>query len=285
MSHKSWVFTINNYTDDEIKYVQLLSRVHPVTRMVVGKELGEGGTPHLQGAVTLKSSIRMSALKEDLGGRAHLEPMRALGGDKAFDYCRKEGNVIVDIDNRVQGKRTDIDAACKALLEGGMTKLIEEHAGAFVKYATGFEKLNFRLSRPRQEPPRVWWLHGPTGSGKTRLVHTLEQPENLWVSGDDLRWFDGYNGHEAACFDDFRGDMCRLRWLLRLLDRYPCRVQIKGGHAEWIPRRIYITSAKSPTDAYACEDEKLDQLTRRITRVFDTSVPGWDALVQHLGAQ
>jgi len=42
------VFTLNNYTDEEYKY--LTEEFAPQTTwMVIGKEVGEQGTPHLQG--------------------------------------------------------------------------------------------------------------------------------------------------------------------------------------------------------------------------------------------
>ncbi len=287
---RSWCFVINNPTDDCFKHVELFARIHAVTRMTVGKEnFGEEGkTPHLQGALCLRDPIRRKALSEALGGRANIEKMICgsdgkKSHDPAFEYCRKDGDVLMDIDNRTgKGRRTDLINACELLKEGGIEAVVAEMPSAYVKYASGFDKLSFKLQRPRSKPPTVWWLHGPTGTGKTRLVFESERPNDLWVSGDDLRWFDGYDGHAAAVFDDFRGDMCRLRWLLRLLDRYPVRVQVKGSHVEWKPKRIYITSAKAPNDAYSTEDEKINQLTRRITKVIDTSVPGWDDLLQHL---
>lgn len=178
------------------------------------------------------------------------------------------------------GKRSDLKDACETLKTEGMEGLIGKHPSSYVKYSSGFDKLSFRIQESRVGRPRVWWLYGSTGTGKTKLVYSMERSENLWISGDDLRWFDGYEGQPAVCFDDFRGDCCKLRWLLRLLDRYPVRVQVKGSHVQWVPRRIYITSAVSPEEAYHSSDEKINQLTRRITSVINTDSVGWDNLLQ-----
>lgn len=82
-----------------------------------------------------------------------------------------------------------------------------------------------------------------------------------------MKWFDGFDGQEAAVIDDFRGDFCTFHFLLRLLDRYPLKVAIKGGFMEWTPSRIFITSPHHPRDVYNKTDEEIKQLTRRITQI------------------
>lgn len=82
-------------------------------------------------------------------------------------------------------------------------------------------------------------------------------------------WFDGYEGQEVAVFDDFRPWWCRFDYLLRLLDRYPMKVPIKGGFVNWIPEIIIITTQKSIRDTFTGEyrtDEDIRQLERRVTR-------------------
>jgi len=43
---------------------------------VFGKEVGENGTPHLQGYVQLKKKMRMAQVKKFISSRAHLEVSR-----------------------------------------------------------------------------------------------------------------------------------------------------------------------------------------------------------------
>jgi len=292
MAHHCWVFTENNYTEDQVDFWSNLcdEEVGNISYVTVAKEVGANGTPHLQGALRLKKPARRALVKAKFSMTAHWEPMVATRDDSAHEYCRKGATgefshlLIVDSDFRKKGQRTDLAVGTELVREGGLDLLVDEMPELYVKFSSGFDKLAHRMEQQRRERPMVWWLHGPTGTGKTRLVFTIEtyEPSALWVSGDDLRWFDGYEGQHAAVFDDFRGDMCKLRWLLRLLDRYPVRVQIKGGHRQWRPQRVYITSAKSPEECYATDDEKLAQLTRRIDRVIDTSVPQWDGLLSKL---
>lgn len=77
--------------------------------------------------------------------------------------------------------------------------------------------------------------------------------------------------------DDYRADFCKFSELLRLLDRYPYQIQIKGGTRNLLAKRIFITSPKCPLDIWENRtEEELGQLTRRITKItrFDNSLSG-----------
>jgi hypothetical protein len=66
--------------------------------------------------------------------------------------------------------------------------------------------------------------------------------------------------------------------MLDLLDRYECKVQIKGSTVQFCPKIIYITSPKQPCEWYSTDsNDKEDQLLRRITtctEVRGTEVDG-----------
>lgn len=85
-----WVFTLNNYTEEEYAQVRSFCEER-CTYSVVGKEIGAQETPHLQGFVVLKKSQRLSFLRRRLSGRAHYEPARGTN-DQAATYCKKEGD-------------------------------------------------------------------------------------------------------------------------------------------------------------------------------------------------
>lgn len=85
---RAWAFTLNNYTDQE--YVSILENSRS-EYLVVGKEVGENGTPHLQGYVRFSNAIRLSSLKKILSGRAHFEIAKG-SPEQNFKYCTKEGN-------------------------------------------------------------------------------------------------------------------------------------------------------------------------------------------------
>lgn len=73
-----------------------------------------------------------------------------------------------------------------------------------------------------------------------------------WIAVDNRgQWFDTYNGEEDVIFDDLDAEEKPPRSLfLRLTDRYPMKVAVKGSYVEWSPKRIFITSNARPEDLY-----------------------------------
>ena len=64
--------------------------------------------------------------------------------------------------------------------------------------------------------------------------------------------------------------MIRDNWwslieMLRLLDKYECRVETKGGMRQFKPLKIVVTSIEPPKDIYRGVGEDIEQLLRRIT--------------------
>jgi len=87
-------------------------------------------------------------------------------------------------------------------------------------------------------------------------------------------WFDGYDGQDVVIFDDFYGGL-PLPYMLRLLDGYPMRLPIKGGHtyAKWT--KVYLTSNVPPTEWYQDPD---GAFARRIHEVVEFLAEDPDAM-------
>lgn len=94
MSAKNWCFTLNNYSENDIMLIERSFEDGHFNYVVYGKEVGENGTPHLQGYVQCKKKLRMAQLKQMIGARVHLEVARGTAS-QASDYCKKEGNFTV----------------------------------------------------------------------------------------------------------------------------------------------------------------------------------------------
>ena len=83
---KRWVFTWNNYPTD---WLALVAPAFEGSAWLAGEEVGESGTPHLQGYVEFPVKVRPAGYK-GLPKQIHWESAR---GDKAsnVNYCTKEG--------------------------------------------------------------------------------------------------------------------------------------------------------------------------------------------------
>jgi len=279
---RSFVFTVNNYTDEEVK---LIAATSDVKWLIAGREIcPTTGTPHLQGACCIGRQVPFSQLSTWPGfKRAFLQRMNGKPYD-SFVYCSKSDPNFIEIGSRPQpGKRNDL-RHCAERLQTGMSveKMVREDVASavcFVKYNRGLIALRslYRNDRPLGTKPVVIWLHGPTGVGKSKwAVETAERlfPGDWWISSGSLRWFCGYDGQPAVIFDDYRTKHAEFSQVLRLLDRLPCRVEVKGGSVKWIPRLIIITAPYSPRTMWDLRTpEDLNQLTRRITLVLELPLP------------
>lgn len=125
--------------------------------------------------------------------------------------------------------------------------MLEEDPSVVIKYHKGLQYALTLLSKPRD--PRVapsievYW--GESGTGKTRKAIT-DNPGAYMVTkpnGNGVIWFDGYEGQEVMILDEFYG-WIQYDLLLRLLDRYPLKLQIKGGTVECRANKFVITSNK-----------------------------------------
>lgn len=275
------VFTLNNYTDAEYQWFKT-DFAPTVKWIIIGRETGENGTPHLQGACILGTQMSFSKMKTLLGfKRAHIESMRGTPEDSRA-YCSKEDSAPFEAGTLpTPGKRSDLAAVVSRVRSGETLKGLsgdDEGAVAVVKFHRGLTVLRSLTRAPRSSPPRIFWFYGPTGTGKTRcsfelgrvLCATGGNPgDDIWISSGGLRWFDGYDGHSVAIFDDFRNKhVSSFAYFLRLLDRYPMSVEFKGGHVNWEPSWIFITCPYSPLRCFEKRNEHvpedIKQLLRRI---------------------
>lgn len=90
-----WCFTINNY-DDHVqgRLCQALAEDTVVKYAVYGREVGEQGTPHLQGFIIFKQRKRPAGVLEffsPVGVHPHIEAARA-SSHQAAEYCKKDGD-------------------------------------------------------------------------------------------------------------------------------------------------------------------------------------------------
>lgn len=272
---KNWCFTLNNYSVDEESEFEVTHDC--VTYIIFGKEKGESGTPHLQGYLEFSKNMRISAIKKLFNcDRLHLEK-RIGTSEQAANYCRKEGRfyergaISVTKAKKVPAAKNKLLAFIPMLKEKGIQELSNdaECNMHLLKHAMLWNSLNIS-PRKLTTPLKVIWYYGETGTGKTwKAYHECLKIGEPFIRSGSGRFFDGYDGQKCVIFDDFREDDVPFNFLLRLLDRYPLRVEIKGGTAQWKAELIYITAPFKPEETftknsyYGCKDN-VKQLLRRL---------------------
>lgn len=264
---RSWVFTLNNYSEDERLSLIDIIQSEQVVYGVFGKEVGENGTPHLQGYIEFKSPRMLSGLKKNVNGRAHWEK-RMGSKQQAAAYCKKDGDFFEHGELADKpSERSDLKRARLEVLDVGMRGIVAEYSLQQIQVA---EKVLMYATPKERVKPVVYWYYGSTGTGKSRRAHY----EAKKMFGDDFyrkstnnKWWNGYDGHKGVIIDDFRPSWWALTEMLDLLDRYAKLVEVKGGMRSFTPTHIWVTSCRAPHECYTGEEENIAQLTRRIDHV------------------
>lgn len=140
-------------------------------------------------------------------------------------------------------------------------------------YRTQIQQLD-AMKKSRVMNVRVFY--GLTGSGKT---HLATNEATYYCNGDRSLvyilsggsqgkvWFDGYRFGKVLVIDDFDS---WIPWtlLLRLLDKYPLRLEVKGGTIWAKYEEVWITSNKAPHEwtnmGERVDKRHMDALMRRI---------------------
>lgn len=272
---RSICFTLNNPSAREIEHVKqfLSTSKYGVCQL----ERGSSGTEHLQGYCSRGGSTSFSTWKASIGHRAHIEAARG-SAEENKAYCTKE-------DTRVEGPweygsvpspglRSDLTGIIAAARDSTvpLVDVLEANPEAFLRYHKGVLAIRSVCEPRRDFKTTVYWYYGSTGSGKSRKAHD-EAPEAYWKPGG-TKWWDGYDGHHDVIIDDYRRDLCPFHELLRLFDRYPMQVEVKGGSRSFVARRIFVTTPQSPEVCWmGRSDEDIAQLTRRIEFQRNFDVP------------
>lgn len=252
-----------------------------VKRGVGQTECGEHAhTRHVQAYVEFVHPVRPSFLKRLLP-RAHIEKRRGTARE-AWDYCSKDRTRVegwkVEVGSPppsgAGGTRTDLRVAVALVQSTGRVRPVaEQYPIVYIKYFKGLEKYCEMLAKPRsgQNQPVVLVFYGRPGTGKSRHAHD-HYPDAFWVPIQQGRttWFDGYTGQSAVIFDDYNGEL-PVQHLLRILDRYPLRVPVKGGFIDLLDTTTHFifTTNYMPDAWYNWEgrEETKRALLRRITEV------------------
>lgn len=145
---KTWDFTWWNFEEKDVDFLR--SWESDVSKMVVGIEVAPTtGKEHLQGRVTFRRGYRFTGVKKltNNNDNVHWEKTKCIQDSL---YCRKEGRVVIDIDNRKQGQRSDL-IEIKNAIDNGMKyhELWDNYYSIMIKYRGGIKEY-FNLKNRRE---------------------------------------------------------------------------------------------------------------------------------------
>lgn len=265
---RRFCFTWNNYKPEDLITVKNFFVEH-CKYGIAGEEVAPStGTPHIQGFANLVRPMRFTTIKGHLDNSIHIE--KANGTDaQNQEYCKKAGTWFEEGTPIKRGQRTDLESVVSAIQNGANTHTIASaHPNAFIRYFRGIQELIRQLHPipPRDFKTWTYYYWGPPGTGKSKRA--LEEarsinPDSIYYKPRGL-WWDGYKQQECVIVDDFYG-WIKYDELLKITDRYPYKVQIKGGFEEFTSKRIWFTSNVDTDKLYHFIGYNNAAFERRIT--------------------
>jgi len=269
-------FTLNNWTDVDIQWFDDSTMFKYVC---YGKEIGANLTPHLQGYFEFPNRQTKSVaacvktlIDGGLVSRPHIEIAKGTA-DQCIVYCQKEGVFWEKGEKpKGQGKRVDLDAVYASITNGDSLQDVAcSHPTEFIKFHRGIERLIAIRQPKRNWKTEVYWLWGPSGTGKSRWA--WETYPDAYMKQAGTKWWCGYSDQACAIIDDFRPSKeLPFNFILSLFDRYPLLLEVKGGSTQCLLKTICVTSPFSPDQMLLNLDwvgmEAGLQLKRRLDHVI-----------------
>lgn len=246
--YRGWCFTLNNWTDIEEGEISIADCQY----LVYGKEIGEQGTPHLQGYIYFKNKKSLRQLKELVSQRAHFEAAKGTGEENRT-YCTKQGDFYERGECPASPK--DKGEMEKERWEGILSEAREkgEVSDPKVQYYTGkIAKWHYEQHRKKQKleitDRKMLWFYGDTRTGKS--TKALELYPDAYLK-ECNRWWCDYEGEEAVIIEDFDiRDEHLIRYMKLWCDRLPFAAEIKGGRIKIRPKVIIVTSNYHPNEIW-----------------------------------
>jgi len=241
-------------------------------------------SPHLR---TVRLAVSKGTMEQN---RTYCSKPESFAADSGFPFV--ETGEFGDCPERNgQGERSDLHTIGQRIIGGASLKEIaSDYPDSFIRFHRGFESLRQTvLSVPRpwtndaaNVPCDVRWFYGSSGSGKSReafAIASVDPDRPYYSKSSGNKWWDGYVHQPIVILDDFRADWFTFSYLIRLIDRYPMSVEVKGGMVNMSATMFIITCPMRPEHLFAklnaSDDGRMLQLTRRITetRLFGEEPP------------
>lgn len=184
MARFGFVFTLNNYTPaQELALRGAVGQVG-IKYIVFGREIGEQGTPHLQGYLQSNQKNKDRFHKKlDI----FVVPQKAPKALDAIIYCKKDGDFFEagEPDNELkgfakQGQRSDLDEVKAAIMRGETyDEICDAHFGEAAKYGRFIkERIQARDTNKELSSLREAFSNASLRPWQKALVDIVEEDPN-----------------------------------------------------------------------------------------------------------
>lgn len=256
---KHWCYTLNNPTPECLAPLESSASSYHIA----AHEVGESGTPHIQGYIVFSAQTRLSALKKLLP-TAHWEVSRG-SPQQASDYCKKDGNFLetgsLPLDSK-QATAVYWDSIWTAATTGS---ILDIDSKARIQHYSTIKRIQRDFSTPPVDLQSVTgvWFYGPSGTGKSHRARA-EFPGSYLKPAN--KWWDSYQGQSSVLIDDLGIQHAPLSHHLKIwADRYAFPAEQKGSTIQIRPLVIIVTSNYTIEELFKDYPNDIEPLLRRFT--------------------
>jgi len=239
------------------------SPINPFTEGNHGPDTNFEGFLHWQVIVKFRRKLRLGGVRT-IFGPVHAEPTRS---PAALEYVWKDKTAIsgtrFELGKRPVNrcKSTDWDAIREQARVGTLSPIPSD---IFIRCYNQLRRIQSDYSRPVGVIKEVRCYWGITSSGKSHRAWA-EAGTDAYSKDPRTKFWDGYRGEANVVIDEYRGSI-DISHMLRWLDKYPVRLEVKGSSTVLNASNIWLTSNLHPRDWYPeLDPDTTAALLRRMT--------------------
>lgn len=241
MKAKNYVFTLNNYTEEDIEKLNTLE----VDYIMYGKELAPTtGTPHLQGYVSFVNERHWNAVKklfkwwcEPAGGSVLQNEVYT---SKDYDWYER-GTKPKTPKERGAAEKQRWDDARSAAKRGAFDEIPSD---IYIRYFSNLKRIHLAEQPPvsdmEDKEHYGCWIYGVPGSGKSTYAKANFAPLYDKMINE---WWDDYDNKENVLIQEWAPQHKNMIPYLKVwVDKWRFRGEVKNGSRLFRPPFLVITS-------------------------------------------
>lgn len=255
-----WTFTLNNYGERDILNIKGMVGQRGIKYVCFGREIGDSGTPHLQGYLQSTQKQLTRLLLAFGNAKPHLERQKGntgptdaeinREGEKPFTavgYCMKDGDfwengTKENLEPTRQGQRMDLEGAMTAVKEGVREiEMYEKHTQVMARYPRLIERYTELVQEEEaMHSLRTEYSAWSLNRWQDALRNTLEQDPDP----RQIHWIWSTEGE--------MGKSGMAMWLAVMKDAFLVTPERKGDMAHAFaksPKKIVVFDCTRATEA------------------------------------